>query len=113
MPHEKIKKKDLGKFEQRVWPGIFLGYVLQPGGHWEGAYEVAPLSDFRAADITEADDKDCLIMPGRKGMNVRRLRIREVYTKKDAKHVLPLAASRREAMTKFKFDTNLVPHGCC
>ena len=47
MPRKKIEETHLGKFEQRVRPGIFLGHVLQPGGRWEGAYEVAPLSTFQ------------------------------------------------------------------
>jgi hypothetical protein len=34
------------KFAPRASPGIFLGYVLQPGGKWKGDYLAAKLSDF-------------------------------------------------------------------
>ena len=34
------------KFSPRATPGVFLGYVLQPGGRWRGDYLAAKLSDF-------------------------------------------------------------------
>ena len=34
------------KFAPKAVPGIFLGYVLQPGGKWKGDFLAAQLSDF-------------------------------------------------------------------
>ena len=34
------------KFSPKGVPGVFLGYVLLPGGKFKGDYIVAPLSDF-------------------------------------------------------------------
>ena len=35
--------------------GVFLGWMLQPGGHWKGDYRVADLEDFAGMDL-HADD---------------------------------------------------------
>ena len=35
LPPTPIRKK-LGKFELRLWPGIFLGYAMHVGGAWDG-----------------------------------------------------------------------------
>jgi hypothetical protein len=40
----------LSKFAPRAVPGIFLGYVLQPGCQWKGDYYAAALSEFQAVD---------------------------------------------------------------
>ena len=38
----------LAKFSPKAIPGVFLGYVVQPGGAFKGAFEVAALEEFRA-----------------------------------------------------------------
>ena len=51
------------KFASRATPGIFIGYVLLPGGRWKGDFLVAPLSEF-----------DCL--PGRQRIEVKIQRVK-------------------------------------
>ena len=34
------------KFEDTTVPGIFLGYVLDPGGKWTGEYSAASIEAF-------------------------------------------------------------------
>ena len=48
-PVEKVKIQE-PKFGPKGVPGIFLGYVLLPGGKWKGDFLVARLEDFRSAN---------------------------------------------------------------
>ena len=43
----------VAKFAPKAVPGIFLGYVLQPGGLWKGDFLAAKLSDFASGDTDE------------------------------------------------------------
>ena len=46
------KDKELPKACPRGIPGVFMGWDLQPGGHFKDVYRVAPITDFEDIDLT-------------------------------------------------------------
>jgi hypothetical protein len=48
MPTPQPDNHDIGPFESKTIPGIFLGYHEQPGGKWSGDYWVAEFEPFRS-----------------------------------------------------------------
>jgi len=50
------------KFEPDGKPGVFLGYVVQPGGLWKGEFYVAPLQQFVGVSLhRRAPGKDTCV----------------------------------------------------
>ena len=102
LPPEPVLKNLVGKFEERLWPGIFLGYQMGAGGKWRGVYTIAPLSDFRPPDTTKSAEEKMYDLPGRKGKQIRIFNLPDVYEYQDRPLTFPLADAYREAKTKVR-----------
>jgi hypothetical protein len=70
--------KQTAKFEAKTMPGIFLGYLVQPGGRWVGDFAVAPFAPLR----------ECKLEEQWKAASVHN--IKEVYYNKDKEAEFPL-----------------------
>ena len=70
--------KQTAKFEAKTMPGIFLGYLVQPGGRWVGDFAVAPFAPLGGCKLEEQW----------KAASVHK--IKEVYYNKDKAAEFPL-----------------------
>ena len=69
MEYHPISAKDqstLHQFGAKVWPSIFLGYVLYAGGIWKGDILIADIEELEQMDASE--------------LHARRLNAKEVLT---------------------------------
>ena len=53
----KEKAKETPKFSSRMIPGVFMGYVQNPGGEGSGRYKVAALTQFIGMDFRTGKTK--------------------------------------------------------
>jgi hypothetical protein len=73
-----VKGKVVSKFEPRSVPGLFIGWVLQPGGKFKGDYIVISLEDM---NVLLAKPKNARIFVQR---------VKEIYHNEDEGFIFPL-----------------------
>ena len=87
LPPKHVRKNEMPKFAATAVPGIFLGWMIQPGGHWSKDYLCAMLQELDG--IFDSPAGEC--------RKIRVYRIREVHYDPKATPQFPLKEAAERA----------------
>jgi hypothetical protein len=90
-----VKEKIVSKFEPRSVPGLFIGWILQPGGKFKGDYLVISLEDMKS------------LLQKPKNARIFVQRIKEIYHNEDEGFIFPLKKQYDENRRNLNVST---PH---